>query len=642
MINKEVNDKHEMEESIDFEKMEERSEPILPEINVFNLTSEYNRLTAKYSTRDARMAQVKSVRDGNISDIAPDIFPDNGPWQEPIVANMIDIAARDMSEMISPLPSFNCSSPTMTSDRARERASVRTKIAQAYVDHSDLQVQMHTAADWYVTYGFAALKVEIDYENRMPILRALDPVGCYPRLDRYNRVVSFYQKLLVDADELCDQFPEISHLIKGREQGVGNTITTGDIEVVFYHNKDWDVAFIPGSNPILLDKMPNPIGAPMVVMATRPGATTDPRGQFDDVIFVQLAKTRLALLSLQAAHESVNAPLILPTDVPNIPMGPGATIRTNNPAGVRRVGLEIPQAAFQEQAQLDRELQLGSRFPEMRTGNSDASVVTGKGVQALMGGYESQVVTHQSIWARALSKAVSIMFEVDEKVFGNMKKTLRSSSHGTPFEVTYSPMKDIAGDYTVDVRYGLMAGLDPNRWLVFALQARAEKMFSRDFMRREMPVSINVEDEARKIDMEELDESLKQALAGYASSIPALASQGQDPTKVINAVLKARTLITAGKPLHLAISEAFAPEEPKPVEPTVDQAAMLAEQGMMTPETLPGEAMPPEAAQQAPAGPEGAPAAAPTGPPDIATLLAGLSASGKPNLSANISRRTQI
>ncbi len=624
-------------------------------INIENISDRFTRIRNRYSQRDSRMAQVRSIRMGRMSEVAPDVFPETGPWQEPIVANIIDVAARDMSEMIAPLPTFTAGSMTMTSDRAREMASIKTKVALGYVTNSDLQVQMYTAADQYVTYGFLPIRVEVDYESQMPVIRTLDPVGCYPEIDRFGRVVSLFQRVLVNKDTLAVLYPEYAvKLSKEKDRGLygGN-----DIEVVMYHDKDWDLAFIPsvggqgmfGTDTVkgmILEKTPNPIGKVMVRIAQRPGISDIPRGQFDDVIFVQMAKARLALLSLQAAHESVNAPLVVPMDVPEVPIGPGATIRTNNPQGVGRVPLEIPAAAFQEQAQLDRELQLGSRFPEMRTGQTNASIVTGKGVQALLGGYESQITAHQAIFARVLQEIISLCFEVDCHIFNDVKKSLRGSMNGTPFDIEYTPSKAINNDYSIDVRYGLMAGLDPNRWLVFALQARAEKMFSRDFMRRELPVDINVEDEARKIDIEDLEESAKQALMGYAQSIPALAAQGQDVQGPIKALAKVIDDRRKGKSLADSVVEAFTPEpEPEvetPEEPTMspEEMAMQEMMGGMAPEEQLPEGMTPQGTMQGVA--PGQQGMAPGGQPDLMTLLAGLGAGGRPNLGASVQRRTAI
>jgi hypothetical protein len=603
---------------------------------ISQLLDRFGRLKQHYAQRDAKMLQVQAIRNGRMSDIAPDIFPETGAWQQPIVANMIDIAARDMAEMIAPLPSFNCTSPTMTSERARENATIKTKVALGYATMSDLQVQMFTAADWYVTYGFLPFKVELDYERQSPIIRAIDPMGCYPEIDRFGRVTSFFQRTLMNRDELAIQYPELASKIKNSDGVFGSS----QVEIVFYHDKDWDIAVMAGQNPVVLEKIPNHIGKVLIHVVQRPGATSMPRGQFDDVIFVQLAKAQFALLALHSASDSVNAPLAVPSDVPEIPYGPGATIRSNSPEKIRRVSIDVSPAAFAEQQNLDREMAQGSRFPQVRTGNSEGSIVTGKGVQALMGGYDSQIRTHQAVFARTLQQLIALCFEIDETCFGNIEKTLRGSSSGTPFEIKYVPSKVIKGDYTVDVTYGLMAGLDPNRWLVFALQARAEKMFSRDFMRREMPVELDVEDEARKIDIEDLEEAAKQAIMGYAQSIPALASQGQDPSGPLQALAKVIDDRRKGKSLSDSVVEAFTPKAPP--QPSPEELAAMQAQGGAPGQGGPGGApgmMPSGLMQGVAPGQQGM---NPGGRPDLSMMLAGLDSRGNANLTAGISRRQAV
>lgn len=593
-----------------------------------DLYSRFVRLRGRFHDRDSRMAQVKAVREGRVAEVAPDLFPTSGPFQQPIVANMIDVAARDMAEKVAPLPSFNCASPSMLSEAARKRASLKTKVAVGYVTNSNLQVQMYDGADKYVTYGFLPIRVEADYETNMPFIRVLDPMDSYPEIDRFGRVRAFFQRALIDRDEFLVLYPEYRARL--------NMLSGRHVEVIFYHDAKQDAVLLAGGGEaVIVDSTPNLVGKCLVRVASRPGVTDVPRGQFDDVLFVQLAKARFALLALQAAHESVNAPLIVPSDVPEIPIGPGAAIRTNNPAGVGRVPLSLPPEAFSEQAALDRELQLGARFPEARTGQMDASIITGKGVSALMDGYDSQIRAHQAVFAATLQEIVSLCFEMDEKVFGKVEKKLRGSANGTPYEITYTPKPTINGDYTVDVAYGLMAGLDPNRWLVFSLQARAEKLFSRDLMRREMPIDIDADEEARKVDLEDLEESAKAAIQGYASAIPQLAAAGQDPSGAVQALGKVIELRRKGKSISEAVQEVFVPE---PVEPPNDQLPATPEELMeqATAGAMPGEQsmLPPESQDMV--------GEAPSGRPDLATMLAGIDAKGQPTLSGGVMRSRVI
>jgi hypothetical protein len=592
-------------------------------INIKQISQQYKRVRNDNRHRDARMAQVTSIREGRISEVAPDIFPTVGAWQEPIVANMIDIAARDISEMIAPLPSFNCTSPSMVSEKAREKASLKTKIALGYLAHSDMQTRMYTYADWLATYGFLPFIVECDYDNMMPIARGINPVGTYYERDRTGNIAKFYQVKTAHRDTLMIEYPE--HASKLRKK---DWRESDDIEVIFYHDKDWDLAFVNSQEPFIIDKSPNKLGKVMINVAARSSVTDVTRGQFDDVVFLQLAKSSFALLQMQLAHDSVNAPIIVPTDVPDVPLGNGAIIHTNNPAGVGRMPIDIPSSAFAEQATLDRELQFGSRFPQVRTGNLDASVVTGTGVNALMGGYESQIVAYQAILARTLQKTVSLMFELDEVVFGDVKKTLRGSNHGSPFEISYTPSKQLAGDYTVDVRYGLMAGLNPNQAIIFGLQARAEKLISRDLLRRELPLDIDVEEEARKVDVEDLEEAAKMSIMQLSQSIPELAAQGQDPSDIIAKIAKVIDDRRKGKSFVDSLVDLFPVPEPQPTPEAA--GAPMGPEGMMGGMGIPPEGMmPSEGLTGAPEGMPaegGAPAEGEI--PELESLLAQLTGGG--------------
>ena len=74
-------------------------------------------------------------------------------YPKPLVANFVDVAARDLAEVMAPLPSFNCAATNMVSDSARKAADTRTRIANFYVTGSELQIQMYTGADWFNTYA---------------------------------------------------------------------------------------------------------------------------------------------------------------------------------------------------------------------------------------------------------------------------------------------------------------------------------------------------------------------------------------------------------------------------------------------------------------------------------------------------------
>ena len=576
-------------------------------LTVKEVAAKAARLQTRYASRDQRMREVLSVRQGDISKVYPAMFSEEYP--KPLVANFVDVAARDLAEVMAPLPSFNCSATNMVSDSARKAADTRTRIANYYVAASELQIQMYTGADWFNTYGMLPGIVEMDYESNSPRIRLLNPFGVYPEIDRFGRTISLVQVLATDAETLAAQYPEFAPQILARDY---TQQASPYMSVIRYHDKDQDLIFLPERNNLILANTPNPVGKCLARVAVRSSIDGEARGQFDDVLAVQLARARFAVLQIQAAEKSIQAPIAIPQDVQELALGPDAIMRSANPQAIRRVPLELPNGVFTESSVLERELRLGARYPEVRSGNLDASIITGRGVQALQAGFDTQVRSAQAQFARLFTDLVSACFEVDEKVFGSMTKEIKGVDDGTPYTMKYIPSRDIKGDYGVDVRYGIMSGMDPNRAIIALLQMRSDKLVSRDYVRREIPMELNVTQEEQRVDIEEMRDSLRVALAQYAQAIPALAAQGQDPTQIIGRIAEVIKGRQKGLQIETIIEKAFAPEEPSPEE-----------MAMMQQQMSPAGAAPAPASQQTPETPGGA---APAGEqrPDIATLLASI------------------
>ena len=567
--------------------------------------------------RDARNLDVLAVRKGKISEVYPDFFPSGVDAN--VVANFVDIVARDLSEVMAPLPAVNCSAANQTSDRARQFADKRTRIAANYFQNSDLSVQMYSGADWYITYGFLPFMIELDEESKLPRIRIENPIGAYPEFDRYGRCVAFAKRYTMTLGELCSTFPEYDTQLLG-PMGYKQDLNA-QVELIRYYDKDQSIIYIPAKDNLILSQARNPLGKMMIVVARKPSIDGELRGQFDDVLGIQLLRNRFALLAMEAAEKSVQAPIVLPQDVQELQLGGDAVIRTSNPAGVRRVDLNIPQGAFTEQTLLNQELRVGTRYPEGRTGNVNASVVTGQGVQALMGAFDTQVKSAQAIFAAALRDVISLCFEVDELIFPE-EKTIRGVDSGSPYEITYKPSKDIKQDYSADVRYGMLAGLNPAQGLIFMLQALGGGLISKDMAMRELPFTVNVTQELEKIEIEKMRDSLLGSITALSQAIPQMAMQGQDASEVVRqiaAVIKARQ---KGQALEDVIADIFAPQQ-QPVPPA--GAPQSVEQPSPAPEGVPAGGASPMAPEQA--------------PPDVMSLLSGISGGGTPSASVRTIRR---
>ncbi len=575
-------------------------------LSVSQISARVESLRSRSVDRDRRQLDVLAVRKGQISQVYPEFFPEGVDAN--VVANFIDIVARDLSEVMAPLPAVNCSAANQVSDRARVFADKRTRIATNYFSNSDLQVQMYQGADQYITFGFVPFIVELDEEAGLPRIRIESPIGAYPEFDRYGRCIAFAKKYSLTLAELVAQYPEFEIQLLGADRYEQNL--DARIDLIRYYDKDQSTIFIPSRNNLVLSQVKNPLGKMQVVVAKRPSLDGEMRGQFDDVLGIQLLRNRFALLAMEAAEKSVQAPIVVPGDVQELQLGGDAIIRTNSPAGVRRVDLNIPPGAFTEQQVLLNELRTGTRYPESRTGNIDASIVTGQGVQALMGGFDTQVKSAQAIFASALKDVISVCFEMDETLF-NFVKTIRGVDAGSPYSLEYTPSKDIKGDYSADVRYGMLAGLNPAQGLIFMLQALGGKLISKDMAMRELPFGINVTQEQEKIEVEEMRNALVGSLQAYTQAIPQLAASGGDASDIVKKIAQVIKARQKGISIEDAIEDIFTPElPPAGTEQMVEQTS------------------------PAPAGPVGG---LPSQPPQgggLQSLLSSLSAGGRASASA--------
>lgn len=581
-------------------------------------------LQLKHRDRDRHAAEVRAVRHGDFDAVAPNLFSDE--WPRPIVANRIDVMARHASAALSPLPIVTCQSITAASDTARAFADKRTKIANHYLRRSRVQAQMQSGADQFYTYGLLVTSIEPNFEDKFPDILIEDSTGFYPVWDRLGRTVEYARVQNMSAIDLCAQFPQHKEAIEGHYGNGGILGADRMVKVVKHENAQHIVMYVEEHTDLVLVDIPNPLGVCSLVATKKPGLDSEIRGSFDDLIWVQLALHAMQTYTLSAAAQAVQSPIIVPNDVTQVAVGPGEVIRTNDPQGVRRLALDVPQAAFVAGSVLQDELQYGAITPEALGGSIDASVVTGKGVQQLMAGYSQQIAMGQETLVGHFTQVIEKCFRMDETMWPDDSKAIAGHADGTPYKLTYRAGRDIAGDYTVEVQYGGIAGLDPNRALVFLLQARGDGLVSKDYVRRHLPSDMNPTEEESKIAVETLRGSALESLSLYVQQAAALESQGQDPGPVYIKVAKAIEMVQKGEPVEKVLLDMFPPPEPvqqDPMAAAMEQAGMGGAGG--------GGGMDGFAPGAPPSRGQG-------GRPDLQMLFAGTNASGKANLQAGVSR----
>lgn len=597
------------------------------------------RMKERASARTDSMDRARKVRRGEFALVWPDKF--SNAYPEPIVANMVDRFARDLAANLAPLPSLACSAGTMKSSADKQRAQRKNRIGSNYWRQSDLETQMMYGADQLLTYGFLPVWVEANYPAKLPRIQILDPIGCYYEMNRFLKVERFARCYRKTLRELAAEFSEYASQILTKTDGMGRTEqcdASSEIEVVQYVDKTVCALFLPDRDGLILAAYNHGQDFCPVHIATRPGVELEPRGQFDDVLWVQLAHAVMAALTLEAGHKAVQAPIAVPSDVQEVPIGPDGIIVTDNPEKVGRITIEVPSAAFALGETLSTELQQGSGVPDTRLGVGPAGGSTGRGISALEGGFDTQIKQGQDILAKMLRCVTEMCFAMDAKLWPQKSKTITGTLSGESFEVTYIPARDIGDSTACEVTYGFAAGLSPNAAIVTMLQMLQAEIISLDTFRRNVPIDIDPDQQEREILEQQVRSGVTQSLLAALQSAGQMSAQGMQ-SEALMYYQAAESLIRgvrAGKDLPDLIEEVFVtPLQQQVQQAQQAQAAAAQAGGGQSPDGIDG--VDPNGLPQGVApGQAGLP---PGGRPSVTDLVAGFTSGGKANLG--VTERTR-
>lgn len=544
------------------------------------------------------------------------------------------MVARDLSEQIGKMPTLTCTAAVNVSNRQKSFSMKRTKIAHKYAAASNLHIKLVEAADWLITYGFVPAIVEPDFKHETPRVRFENPMNAYPEFDIMGNCVAYAKVHEEPAHVLAAKYPQFMNQLFGSNDPRDHIRNAEQIlSLVRYVDADQMLVYVPERANLVIHQAPNPLGHCPVVVAQRAKYDEQTRGAMDDVMWVQLAKARLALFNMEAVEKAIQAPLAIPKDVRKLSFGPDAVIQTDSPQGIKRVGMEYPPQVEAMMQNYEQDLMLGSRYPGTRAGASPGSIVTGQGVDALEGGFDSQTMSYQTLLGFSLKKAIGLCFKLDEILWKNATKELRVMVNGSLFEETYQPSKDIAGIHEVEVTYGFAAGMDPNRALVFLLQMMSANLVDRDFVLQQMPFDLDTLQTLQRVDVEKLEDALKQGIFSMLTSMGVMVEQGQDPTQLLQGVAKIIDQRQKGKTLTEAVIASFK-------QPTTQQNPQAQQPGNESPSGPGGGA--PLGSPQGPPQPPGGAQGGQGNPQALMQMLAGLSGGGQPNMQANVKSQTPI
>lgn len=587
------------------------------------------------ASRDRKMQQMHLVLTNRANEVFRSYLPEDYP--NPIVENVVRGAAEDLANMIGVLPSLRSADASPLDESRRSRADKLSRIIGWNVFASKVPTRLPVVALHQIAYGYGIFRVEPNFKERRPHITVDSALGAHFSRDRFRRLETYFRVSRLRARELAALYPDLAGRILERHDWMGEN---GEqfLDVVRFFDDEAEVMYLPQRKDLVLEVVGNRIGRiPVTIADGEPMDGDVPSPSLWDALWIQAAKSELAVLNLEAANKAVQAPLAVPTDVETFELGPDAVIRTATPRDVGRVRLDIPNSAMLETSALTEELRRGSHYPDVRAGFSDASVVTGRGVTALQGGFDQRVRQYQGQLGDALADAVTISLEVDKAYFPHERRKVWASVNGSSYEVSFTPERDIYSTH-VEAEFGLLAGLDANRSLVWALQALGAGLVSKQWAMTNLPINLDVVTESKAIDIEGLRLASLTAMQSLAQAIPQMAAQGQDVQQIIQQISSVVTDRAKGVAIEDAMAKAFTPPEPSPQEQMMAEQQMAAQQMAMAGG---GGGMPAGPAGPAPmsGGPQ---LEAPYQPPTQQQLLTQLAGDGTPRTSARVVRMRNI
>lgn len=589
--------------------------------------------------RDAAMNRIRLVRDGDFRSVWPDNFSDDFP--NAITANFVDIAARDVAANVAPLPTLRCSAGSMRTDADRKRAERKNRIGFNYWLESQLELQMKTGADQYLSYGFLPIWVEADYKRRMPIIHVEDPQGAYYDLDRWGKCRKYARTWTQDINELAALYPEAVNDIFRKQEG--RREVEQELDCVRYIDDKCVLIYLPGRGDLVVAYYEHRLPFVPVHIAPRPGLGDTPRGVYDDVIFVQMAHQMMAALTLEAGHKAVQAPIVIPPDVNEVNVGPDALMVTEHGTqSIGRLQMNVPPAAFELGAQLKDEMSAGAGYPDTRLGTGPAGGSTGRGISALEGGFDAQIKQCQDVLGLALKCITEMCFQIDVVMWPDAMKRISGLLSGKSFELTYKPARDIGDTFECAVTYGFASGLSPASAIVTMLQLRGDAIISRNTFRQALPFGIDVDQEQRDLDVQEIEDAFKQGLSASLTAVGQMMAAGQ--TQAAMQVMQMASSILAGRqdgvPLADLIKQAMQPQDDEQAEAGTDAGSAPGQPGAGGPAGPGGADIPgmqPSGLMDGVAA--GQAAAGPGGRPSIQDLTAGFTGAGNANMAVAVRRR---
>lgn len=533
------------------------------------------------------------------------------------VANLVSIGLEQMSMRIAstmPVPYF----PPLKEgqERAKELSRNRKKAMLSIWDANRMSAKMRRRSRHLLAYSSAPVIIKPDFKNNIPKWHVRNPLDTYasPMEDPDdpvpdNVIFSYSKTYKWMLDNYGFRVPGLAFGPNVYDEKITMLEYVCENEiVVVLTSSDAIGSKLKGMPSVELERIPNRTGRPLVVIPQRI-SLDKPRGQFDGSLGMYYTRSRLQALTEIAIERGIfpdeylvarpgeNPQVIQVADgklgMLGIVKGGDITQLQTNPGYKTDVALD----------RLERQERLEGAIPAEFGGESGSNIRTGRrGENVLSATIDFRVQEAQAIFEQSIMEEDKIAIAIEKSYWGNIPKSFYLSGRKGG-SVDYTPSKLWENDYH-NVSYSA-SGSDVNSLIVGLGQRLGAGLMSKESAREADPLVADAELERDRITAEAMESAL-------LTSIQQQASDPNGPYQPADLAYLTKLVLAE----NVTIYDAVERTQKRAQERQATPAAPPAMPGGMSPEAMPGLAMPGMGAEQ--------PAPAPGGGGGIEALLAQL------------------
>lgn len=499
------------------------------------------------------------------------------PWP-----NLVHSGITALAQKLGQVPEARVPPPPNTdSERPRKRAEKRERIVDAYDEYDRMSMQLPQVGRWMPGYGFAVWTISsrTSYDGHVyPCAQLRDPYNAYPGewgVDQQPDELAICRRIPpLEAKRLypkyADQIEAAGHSGYSRHSSGGVYLSGSGwdnprgrgLEVVEYYDTEGTHILLPDIDA-RVDFHPNPLTTPAFVVAKR-FAFNHLVGQYDHGFGLMAALAQFNILYLTAMKDNVFAPTDVTGEVLSGQYKRGrkaVNILAPN-TRVDRPQADLPYQSGEFLSRMERNLRNVIRYSQQDDADSPTPWATGKGLEELAQSTNAEVEEYKTVISHALQDLDAKRLEWDEVVSADVKKPLAGVRDGVRYAETYTPSKDIKGDFKTTRRYGFLHGLDDPQLIVAGGQAMQMGLIDT----RSLQEKIDGLDDLTVINERIHDDQMRTTLR---TAIMQAAGQGDQ-----RALMLAAEALPDGDPLKELAMKYFTAQEPQMSEEEAALAGM--------------------------------------------------------------------